>query len=232
MQFIHAHSEQEWIYHATSYFSDCLDAHECPLITFPTGNTPAPFYQSLRHNHSLIGRDFRFLMLDEYAGLSAGDTRHFGGWLTHDLLDPLKVPMSQRHMFDPYASDFQAECTRFCHYRRDMGPLHLAFLGVGSNGHVAMNDPPADIGSQTRVITMSDKTYDANMKYWGATSTMPLPRCAYSLGMHDLFEAQKIIILIRQKPDIVDRLQNMTRPDPHFPISLFLTHPNIVVLSL
>ena len=43
INFIHASSEQEWIYHATSFFSDCLDEYECPLITFPTGNTPAPF---------------------------------------------------------------------------------------------------------------------------------------------------------------------------------------------
>ncbi len=231
IQFIHATTEQEWIYHATSFFSDCLDEYECPLITFPTGNTPAPFYQSLRNNKNIIGRDFRFLMLDEYAGLDADDPRHFSGWITRDLLDPLNVPDLQRHLFDPYATDINAECDRFRRNRNDLGKLHLAFLGVGSNGHVAMNDPPADKNSSTRIIHMDDETYNANEKYWGI-SDKHLPRTAYTLGINDIFQSQKIVIFLRHKNELLERLKNIRDADENFPVSLLYDHPHITVLSL
>jgi glucosamine-6-phosphate deaminase len=234
MKFIHTQSETEWTERAVSFFHDSFQNHACPSITFPTGRTPEPFYKELARRSDLHGVDFNFIMLDEYAGLDENDPRSFGAWLTHDLLDPLGVPATRRLMFNPYAQDTSAELDRFRSGMNITSSLTLAFLGVGANGHLAMNDPPAMAESPLRIIHMDDQTYQANCDYWETSypDFVPLPRHAYTLGLQEILLAETVILLVRGKQQLVERIKQTNSPDENFPVSFLHTHPNVTILSL
>jgi glucosamine-6-phosphate deaminase len=78
--------------------------------------------------------------MDEYVGLSADAPQAFRNWLRRSFLD--KVPQATFHSMDP--SDAPDTAARA--YAELMGdePFDLVLFGLGVNGHLAFNDPPAD----------------------------------------------------------------------------------------
>jgi 6-phosphogluconolactonase/glucosamine-6-phosphate isomerase/deaminase len=234
MKFIHAQSEAEWSDKAISLFHDSFQHHACPSITFPTGRTPEPFYTSLAKQSDHSPAEFNFIMLDEYAGLDKDDPRSFSAWLARDLLDPLRVPVERRLLFNPYAQNTESELNRFRSEMSRKPSLTLAFLGVGMNGHLAMNDPPVDAESSLRVVNMDDQTYQTNESYWEQhyPNSAPLPRQAYTLGLQEILSAEKIVLLVREKQELVERIKQTNSPDKNFPVSFLHTHPNVITLSL
>jgi 6-phosphogluconolactonase/glucosamine-6-phosphate isomerase/deaminase len=231
MKFIYASSEIEWASIAIQFLKQSFKNNPCPCVTLPTGNTPKPFYAMLRADPFFKDHIFDFIMLDEYAGLQKDDPRNFSHWLNRDVLDPLEIPSENRLMFDPYAANFSEECNRFRREYSQKSPLNIAFLGVGMNGHLAMNDPPLDQDSTTHIVELSDETYRSNVQYWSIDypNAPALTRHGYTLGIKEILESDEIILLIRNKPSIVDRLKTETILND-FPASILHVHKNVTAL--
>lgn len=82
------------------------------------------------------------LHLDEYLGLSGGAPQAFGNWLAARLFD--RLPLAAAHRLDGTAADAAVECRRYAALLA-AAPLNIACVGIGENGHLAFNDPPADL---------------------------------------------------------------------------------------
>lgn len=76
--------------------------------------------------------------MDEYTGLSDGDSACFSSYLKQHIAN--RVPFKELHFLQSDALDVQAECIRYAFLLRSC-PIDLCFLGVGENGHLAFNDP-------------------------------------------------------------------------------------------
>ena len=94
------------------------------------------------------------LALDEYVGLAPDDPRSRSAALAHELRG---IRLRAFHRLDGSAADLTAECAR--HERLlDEAPLDLAVLGLGSDGHVAFDEPGSRLDEPTRVVRLSDAT--------------------------------------------------------------------------
>lgn len=103
--------------------------------------------------HALIrepGIDWRRITafhMDEYVGLPIGSPQRFGMWLRAAIFD--QVPFASVHLIEP--DDDLAETCRSYAQRLDEAPIDLVLLGIGVNGHLAFNDPPADLNDPLAV---------------------------------------------------------------------------------
>ncbi len=190
-----ADSEADFASMAAREFVTLLEIHDHPLVTLPTGMTPLGFYQALIDQHS-HRRDLwdvmRFTALDEYHGLSPGDERLFGAWLSRTCLDPLQI--SKRHFFDSMQDPVQ-EATRMDQWLQENGPLDIAVLGLGTNGHIAFNEPGTDFFNQgTHAMTLTEESIQANARYWGGADRVP--RQGITLGLRDLAQAHHTLLLV------------------------------------
>lgn len=92
--------------------------------------------------------------MDEYIGLGAGASQRFGVWLREAIFD--RVPLASFHLIEPGA-DLDETC-------RDYGralleaPIDFVLLGIGANGHLAFNDPPANLEDPVavKVVTLDE----------------------------------------------------------------------------
>lgn len=237
MKFVKTASEKDFVFIARGFIIDTFAASACPHMTFPTGNTPKPLYASFDPKGDLAGLSWQFSQLDEYTGLKAGDPRNFGDWLRRDLLDPLYLPEKNRLMFDPYATDFDAELLRYRTEFAKRGALDVAFLGVGATGHLGLNDPPATPLDETRIVPIEGKSYEGNLDYWTGDEyshlpPLPLSLTGYTLGMKEILEAQHVVVMLRNKPALLERIEQTIKPDRNFPVSLLRAHKNTTILSL
>jgi 6-phosphogluconolactonase/glucosamine-6-phosphate isomerase/deaminase len=236
MKFVKTTSEKDFVFIARGFMIDAFAASACPHMTFPTGNTPKPLYDSFKPEGELAGLSWRFSQLDEYEGLAAGDPRNFGDWLKRDLLDPLYVKDQDRLLFNPYTADTGSEVTRFSAEFKKRGRLDLGFFGVGKTGHLGLNEPPGDADSTIRVVTTLPESYDDNAAYWQKDypdlAPLPNPLRGYSLGMREILASKHVVVMLRNKPELLKRIEQTTEPDPNFPVSLLRGHKNTTILYL
>jgi len=88
------------------------------------------------------------LHLDEYVGLAPEAPQGFGNWLSSRLFH--RVPLGAAHRLNGGATDLAAECRRYAGLLQ-AAPLDISCVGIGENGHLAFNDPPADLGDPEAV---------------------------------------------------------------------------------
>ena len=180
-----------------------------PLVVLPTGNTPLGMYRELIARHGQrqdLWQNLRFLALDEYAGLEADDARLFYGWVSHAFLDPAGVPLQNRLCFNSNAAKPDEEIARINQWLKDNGPIDIAVLGLGTNGHIAFNEPGSAFNQTAHTVTLTQDSITANAKYWGGEEYVP--KSAYTLGLGQLSAARHTILLVNgaHKERILERV--------------------------
>jgi glucosamine-6-phosphate deaminase len=110
------------------------------------------------------------------------------------------------------------------------GGLDLSVLGLGPNGHLGFNEPPADPDSSTRVVTLSPESVTSNARYWGASDRVP--RKAVTAGMRVLLAARHTVLVVSgaHKRDILRRA--LVGPEtPDVPASFLRRAAGVTVVA-
>ncbi|MCC6315169.1 MAG: 6-phosphogluconolactonase [Thermomicrobiales bacterium] len=162
-----------------------------------TGDTPMGGYARLTEVLAVRDLDasrLRIVQLDEYLGLPAGDPRLLYGWMERSLLEPLAIPAAHVVAFDSAAYDPVASCRTVDEAIVAAGGADFTVLGLGPNGHLGFNEPPADADAPTRVIELTPESIHSNAVYWGGEDRVP--RRAMTVGMNRLLAARAILLLV------------------------------------
>lgn len=217
---------------AADYFAAMLRAKPGAVVVLPTGATPQPFYATLRARFAagLIGNDFTYLALDEYCGLPDGDRRLFAAWVGRELLDPFGIPLTRRMGFHSAAADPAAEAARVAGWLAASGPIDVAIVGLGGNGHVGFNEPGSALDSSTRVVDLAAATVATNLAYWEDGAV--LPERAFTLGLADLRAARHTLMLVSGagKAEILRRA--LTGPvGPDVPASYLQRQESVTIIA-
>ena len=139
---------------AARLLDDALRAQPHASLVLPTGNTPLGLYRELAALHARGAFDtarLRVFQLDEYLGVAPDDPRSFYRWIRRVVLDPLGISEERVVRLRGDAPDPDAACRAYDAAVRDAGGFDLVVLGLGGNGHLGFNEPPADPASPTRV---------------------------------------------------------------------------------
>lgn len=201
-----------------------------PLVTLPTGNTPASFYAALLTYDDVP--PFRYLQLDEYVGLDKHDNRLFSSWLDRDILAPLGMNHSQRILFQSDAPDINNEIDLIRRRLDDTGPIDIAVLGIGTNGHIAFNEPQlTPFTDDIRVADLTEETRRANAKYWGCR-VEEMPTKGYTLGIPLLSQARQTVLLATGADKAEILRKTFKDPiSPTIPSTYLQTIENVTVIT-
>lgn len=227
-----ADNEQAFNRRAAALVVETLQLFNNPLVTLPTGMTPLGLYRVLvaEYRDRPLWSNLRFVGLDEYAGLPPDDPRLFSLWVARECLDPLFVPRENRMCFVSDAPDIDAEAQRMDEWLRTHGPLDLAVVGIGGNGHIAFNEPgtPHDCG--VHALHLTPDSIRANARYWGGEDHVP--HRAITLGLTNLAQARHTIVLASGPAKSGVLARAFTEPvTTDIPASYLQTIPNVTVLA-
>jgi glucosamine-6-phosphate deaminase len=146
-----------------------------------TGASQIEFLDALVRSSGVDWSKVVFFHLDEYVGLPEGHPASFRRYLKMRLAD--RVRPAAFHFIAGDAADPGAECRRvgdlLC-----AAPLDVAFVGIGENGHLAFNDPPADLetGEPYLLVTLDEACRRQQVgEGWFPRTTVFLDRDAASL---------------------------------------------------
>ena len=163
--------------------------------------------------------------LDEYVGISESHPASFCRFLRERLID--KTGITNFHLLN--GDDNPAEVIRITGQALKAAPVDVAFVGIGENGHLAFNDPPANFETEVPYLLVKlDEACRRQQMGEGWFSTFKeVPEHAISMSVKQILKAKEIICIV---PDA--RKANAVKAclegeiSPMAPASILRTHPN------
>ena len=165
------------------------------VLGLATGTTPLGLYARLIEDHKANGTNYdriRTVNLDEYKGLPASHEQSYAYFMRHNLFEGLGIAPEQTNIENGMAEDEAEECARY-DALLDAMPRDIQLLGLGSNGHIAFNEPKTPFGSGTHVVSLAESTIKDNARLFASQDEVP--RKAFTMGIRHIMQAKRILIL-------------------------------------
>jgi glucosamine-6-phosphate deaminase len=216
---------------AAEIFLAAIREHPSIVLGLPTGRTPLGMYERVVARCAAEYHCFRDVVtfnLDEYAGIPREHPGSYFRFMKRHLFDHVDVNPARTYIPNGAAPDLDVECAR---YERDIaaaGGLDLTFLGLGSNGHIAFNEPGTPWASRTRVVELAASTRAANAPIFPDVS---VPVRAITMGIATILSSRRIVLLAsgERKRAAIERLKSGERSED-FPASALWAHHDCLVL--
>jgi hypothetical protein len=138
------------------------------------------------------------------------------------------IPLASLRSLDGSARDLAAEAARH-ETVLEAAPIDLAVLGLGRDGHVAFDEPPARLASGVRVIDLVTETREDAAPAFGGVDRVPAR--ALTVGLGTLYRVRELILLVTgaaKAPALRAMLEEPVGPD--CPASLLRDHPRLTVI--
>jgi glucosamine-6-phosphate deaminase len=189
----------------------------------PTGNSPLGCYKILAewsHEKTIDWSQANCFALDEY--VDADESITFQHFLQTNLYQ--YTNLQEENKFNPSAFD------DYDGLIESRGGLDLTILGLGTNGHIAFNEPGTPLDSWTHSIWLTESTRKANQSYFAASTTVPYR--GVTMGIRTILNSKKLILIAsgQHKKEILEQAL-LGSVDPNIPASYLSLHPHVTVLT-
>jgi len=170
-----------------------------------------------------------FFHLDEYVGLPESHPASFRRYLKERITS--RVHPRAFHFIDGEAADVHDECRRVGHLITQQ-TVDAAFVGIGENGHLAFNDPPADFQTDEPylVVNLDDACRQQQVGEGWFRSIDEVPAQAISMSIKQILRSREILCIVpdRRKAEAVKASVKLN-VDPMRPASILQTHERVTL---
>ncbi|UCD77159.1 MAG: glucosamine-6-phosphate deaminase [Desulfobacterales bacterium] len=194
-----------------------------------TGASQFDFLKALTQKEGIDWRLTKMYHLDEYIGFTADHPASFRRYLKERLVDVVQPGMV--HFIQGEAADAAAECRRLNEII-SQDKIDVAFVGIGENGHLAFNDPPADFDTEVPYIIVELDEACRQQQFgegWFA-SLEEVPTTAISMSIQQIMKSESIICTVpdERKARAVQQCFE-GEISPMHPASILRKHPNAYI---
>ncbi len=173
-----------------------LNSKPNAVLGLATGSTPLALYKELVRLHHDEGLDFSQVTtfnLDEYVGLRRDDPQSYHFFMHENLFRHINIPEQNTYIPSGTTDNYEAFCQWYETRIEECGGIDLQILGIGSDGHIAFNEPSSSLGSRTRIKTLAIQTIDDNARFFDQPEDVPI--YAITMGVGTILEARRIMLL-------------------------------------
>lgn len=213
---------------AASLIREAIAQRGQARIIAATGASQFDFLDALTKIAGIDWASVEMFHLDEYVGISDQEPASFCKYLRERLID--EVGVKKYHLLDGTEDPSTVIARVSAEIRK--APIDVAFVGVGENGHLAFNDPPADFDTDEAYIVVNlDEACRKQQLGEGWFPTLAdVPRQAISMTIRQMMKAEHILCVA---PDA--RKANAVKAcfdgevTPMAPASILQRHPNAAI---
>ena len=197
-------------------------------IVAATGASQFAFLEALTTIPGIDWKRVKLFHLDEYIGLPMNHPASFCKYLQERLIG--KTGITNGHLMKGDANP--AEVMQLAGDAIVQSPIDVAFVGIGENGHLAFNDPPADFQTEDPyIIVQLDEACRRQQVAEGWFETISeVPERAISMSIRQILKAREIVCVVpdaRKATAVQTCLEGNINPKA--PASILRTHPNTTI---
>jgi glucosamine-6-phosphate deaminase len=214
--------------HAAQSLQALLNKQDHVRLLAATGASQIEFLDRLTAHRDLDWARVELFHLDEYIGLGIDHPASFARYIQQRILD--RTGIRRHHLLDGARDPHQvvAEVSR----EITRAPIDLAFVGIGENGHLAFNDPPADFETEDPYLIVAlDQACRAQQVAEGWFSSIDdVPQQAISISIPQLLKAREILCVVPDRRKAAAVKACLDGPlSPSAPASALRAHPNTTI---
>lgn len=217
---------------AGNYISSQVLQKPDSVLGLATGSTPIKTYKSMIELYKAGAVDFSKVTtfnLDEYCNLPVSDKNSYYYFMHENLFDSINIPEESINFLDGNAKNLDEECDAYEKRIQDAGGIDLQLLGIGSNGHIAFNEPDDSFPRSTHVVALNESTIQDNSRFFNSTEEVPTH--AVSMGIGSIMNAKRVLLIAlgENKAKAVKQLINGD-VTPQCPASILQYHTDVTLI--
>lgn len=175
---------------------DLLAKKPNAVLGLATGSSPLPLYAELIRRYKAGEVSFAqatAFTLDEYVGLPLEHPQAYANVIRTEFTAHVDFADDAVHSPDGLAGDIPASCAAYEEKIVEAGGVDLQILGVGTDGHIAFNEPSSSLASRTRIKTLTPQTRSDNARFFdGDLEQVPVHCITQGLGT--IMEARHVML--------------------------------------
>jgi len=168
------------------------------VLGLPTGSSPLGIYKEfIRMNKEgrLSFKNVRTFNMDEYIGLPPDHPQSYRYFMMQNLFNHVDIDPSSIHILDGMAKDPEEECRLYEEEIAKEEGVELFLGGMGSDGHIAFNEPGSSLSSRTRIKTLTEETKNANARFFEG-DPKKVPGTALTVGVGTVMDSREVVIIV------------------------------------
>ena len=168
------------------------------VLGLATGSTPVLMYTEMAKAvkaKKVSYREVKSWNLDEYVGLAGTHEQSYRYFMNQNLFKKIDIKLSNTHVLNGLAKNLDKECKDYEQQIKKAGGIDIQVLGIGSDGHIAFNEPGTSLKSRTSCVYLTPSTIKDNARLFFKGKEKEVPTRALSMGVGTICEAKKIILL-------------------------------------
>src|SRR5216110_2532148 len=185
---------------AAQMVAELLNTKPNAVLGMATGSTPLGLYQELVRRHQRGQLDFSRVTtfnLDEYVGLPSNHPQSYAYFMQENFFQHVNVQPQNINVPSGTTSNYPAFCDWYEKRSAETGGIDLQILGIGTDGHIAFNEPTSSLSSRTRLKTLSKQTIDDNARFFERREDVPV--YAITMGVGTILDARSLILVASGK---------------------------------
>ncbi len=211
--------------------ADVIKNNPNAVLGLATGTSPIGIYQNLIamcKNGEISFTNVKTVNLDEYVGLDGTHSQSYRYFMNDNLFNHVDIDKANTFVPNGVAEDLDVECARYTALVNSL-VQDIQLLGIGSNGHIAFNEPGTPFDSTTHVVNLTENTIKDNSRLFDDISQVPTK--ALTMGIANIMNAKRILIVANGK-NKAQAIYNMVKGqvDTACPASVLQNHPDVTVI--
>ena len=216
---------------AAQLYKELIAQKPNAVLGLATGATPVPTYKKiieLYNNGEISFKDVTTFNLDEYCDLDKNDKNSYYTFMHENLFNHIDIREENVNFLDGNAEDCDAESKRYAEAIKAAGGIDLQLLGIGTNGHIAFNEPADKFTDEAFKVTLTQSTIDSNQQYFG---DVPMPRYAMTMGIGSIMRSKKILLIATgEKKAKAIKAMVSGEITPQIPCSILNEHKDVIIM--
>ena len=211
-------------------YIDTVKANPKCVLGFATGSSPLGVYKNIIEaykNNEVSFKEVTSFNLDEYVGLDGTSDQSYRYFMNHNLFNHIDIDLNNTHV--PCGTgDYEAAASKYDEEIEAAGGIDLQILGIGSDGHIAFNEPGTSFNSLTHVAELAESTINDNSRFFNSIEEVPTK--AVTMGLASIMRAKKIVLIATglNKADAIKGLL-MGLVSEKLPCSILRNHPDVTI---
>ena len=216
---------------AGNYISSIVTAKPNAVLGLATGSTPVLTYKAMIELYKSGIVDYSKVTtfnLDEYCNLDVKDKNSYHSFMYENLFNSINISDENINFLNGNAEDHEKECLEYEQKIEKCGGIDIQLLGIGSNGHIAFNEPQDSFPKMSHIVALKESTIKDNSRFFNSIDEVPTH--ALTMGIGTIMKAKKIIIIAlgENKAKAVAQLVN-GEITPQCPASVLQFHNDVTL---
>ena len=205
-----------------NYKKDCV-------LGLATGSTPEGVFANLikaNLDGKVSFKDVTTFNLDEYVGLEETHPQSYRYFMNDHLFLHVDIDLNRTHV--PGNKGDENDLSVYDENIAKHGGIDLQLLGIGSNGHIAFNEPGTPFDSLTHIVTLKESTIKDNSRFFNSIDEVPTS--SITMGLKSIMNAKKIILMAFGKNKAQAICTMFTKePNIDLPASILQNHNDVTI---